>query len=626
VCSFGVVGSAKLNHEVFEAWSRSRLADRENCRLVFVGDGDSSPYARALQQLVEQGNAKSTVSITGYVENAVYRKYMEAADLAVQLRARSRGETSRALLDCMAHGVPVVANAHGAIAELPHDALYVIPESAASEEIARALTDLFENPGRREALIEGGYRHLTAHHAPDDVARRYRDAIEAFAASDSRARQRKLVRSIGALPNAPKSTDRDLGEVARCIAENHRPLSQRQLLVDVSTLVRADGKTGIQRVVRNTLRQLLRIPLDDLRVEPVYRSGSAYRYARSFTAAALGWAETPMDDDAVDLGTGDVFLGLDLDAGIDDEGRAWIRHAADRGVRRYFVVYDVLPLICPHRFPAEFVTIFRNWIETVVPLASGFVCISESVADELAQWVDGRGDGPGIGHFHLGADLDSGPAELRPELDEAPVLDALGNRPFFLMVGTLEPRKGHSLVLAALERLWARNVDVGLVVVGRRGWMVETLTRRLQQHPEAGKRLRWIDHASDGMLLELYGRAAALIQASEAEGFGLPLVEAARHGTLLIARDLPVFREVAGDHAFYFVDSEPEGLASRLAEWLSLRERGGVPRTDGMTWLTWEESAKQLLDVVLHERWKHRIGLDERSEVSPALTPLPTPG
>ncbi len=174
------------------------------------------------------------------------------------------------------------------------------------------------------------------------------------------------------------------------------------------------------------------------------------------------------------------------------------------------------------------------------------------------------------------------------------------------MVGTIEPRKGHAQVLSAFERLWAAGVDASLVVVGKEGWGVERLAARLRTHPERGKRLHLLPGVSDEVLLSLYESASVLLAASEGEGFGLPLIEAARHGMPIIARNIPVFHEVAGEHAFYFTGKAPEHLADAISTWLALRERGEAPSSNNMPWLTWAQSATQLMDVILGGRWYAR--------------------
>src|SRR5690606_14583343 len=111
----------------------------------------------------------------------------------------------------------------------------------------------------------------------------------------------------------------------------------------------------------------------------------------------------------------------------------------------------------------------------------------------------------------------------------------------------------------AFDALWASGESTRLVIVGRQGWLVDELADCLRAHPENGRRLFWLSDVSDEALLKLYASSDALIMASRAEGFGLPLIEAARHGIRLIARDLPVFREVAGDAAFYFSSQDGDG-------------------------------------------------------------------
>jgi glycosyltransferase involved in cell wall biosynthesis len=174
------------------------------------------------------------------------------------------------------------------------------------------------------------------------------------------------------------------------------------------------------------------------------------------------------------------------------------------------------------------------------------------------------------------------------------------------MVGTIEPRKGYAQALSAFERLWSAGVDVRLALVGKQGWMVDGLVKRMVRHPELGKRLFWLKGISDAYLEEVYAASTCLLAPSEAEGFGLPLIEAARHKLAILARDIPVFREVAGEHAAYFSGNDPEDLATAVGDWLALFKNGRHPRSDAMPWSTWQRSTQQLLDVIMQERWAIR--------------------
>ena len=168
----------------------------------------------------------------------------------------------------------------------------------------------------------------------------------------------------------------------------------------------------------------------------------------------------------------------------------------------------------------------------------------------------------------------------------------------FLMVGTVEPRKGYLQALNAFEVLWQQGYDINLVIVGKEGWLADDLIKRLSSHPQKNTQLYWLQGISDEYLELIYKASCCLIAASEGEGFGLPLIEAAQHKIPIIARNLPVFREVAGDHAFYFETTNPENLAQAIKNWLALHEKKQHPTSDTMPWLTWKESAQQLLTTI----------------------------
>ena len=141
------------------------------------------------------------------------------------------------------------------------------------------------------------------------------------------------------------------------------------------------------------------------------------------------------------------------------------------------------------------------------------------------------------------------------------------------------------------------------VIVGKEGWqglpdnlrrVIPETVQRLKTNSELGKHLFWLEGISDQYLEEIYAVSTCLIAASEGEGFGLPLVEAAQHKMPIMARDIPIFREVAGEHAFYFSGGAPENLASDVTRWLKMYQEGNYPKSETMPWLSWKESASQL--------------------------------
>lgn len=134
--------------------------------------------------------------------------------------------------------------------------------------------------------------------------------------------------------------------------------------------------------------------------------------------------------------------------------------------------------------------------------------------------------------------------------------------PFFLSVGTLEPRKNLSRLLDAHERIWPAT-RIPLLLVGPYGWRQRGLLRRIARSRGA---VRWLGWVPDDLLGLLYRRATAVVQASLAEGFDLPVLEAMTAGAPLVLSELAVHREVAGDLALFASVVEVEALADRMSE------------------------------------------------------------
>lgn len=615
VCSFGFVQETKLNHLLVEAWARSPLAQDRRCRLVFVGAVSGDAYGQAFRERIADPALGGRVSVSGYASAALYATYLQAADLGVQLRSLSRGETSAAVLDCLSHGVPTIINANGSLAELPGDCVFRLEDGVDAEALRDALTGLFRDETARARIGEAGRRYVAEHHAPAPAAELYRSAFEAFAASAPRIHDHRRILPaieaspvIGAAPDAP-------ADIQAILAEARPDRPQRQILVDVSALVREDLRTGIQRVVRSQLSELLKAPPQGYRIEPVWlkqdRDVWRYHYARHYTLRQFGISPDVLPEEPVDVGEGDIFFGADFfpqgvitaqECGIYEE---WRR----RGVRIGFAVYDLLPLTMPHNFPPVSEQVHERWLRAVAPVADTLVCISRSVADDVRRWLSTNGlTGPSVRDCVLGADIEASEPSKGLPADAAATLGRIADRDSFLMVGTIEPRKGHLQVLAAFDRLWAEGADVQLVIVGGIGWTgvpaadartLPTIVERLRNHPALGGNLIWLERASDEYLALIYRLAGCLVAASEGEGYGLPLVEAARYGLPVVARDIPVFREVGGDRVAYFTGPDGEALAAALRSWR--RERGDrrAHSSARIDVPTWSQNVARLTTILL---------------------------
>jgi glycosyltransferase involved in cell wall biosynthesis/ADP-heptose:LPS heptosyltransferase len=393
--------------------------------------------------------------------------------------------------------------------------------------------------------------------------------------------------------------------VARCITANIRPPnSSARIFVDISELVHRDSRTGIQRVTRSILKELIENPPTGFEIVPVYATmeSEGYLAARNFLGRFNGKStHRNAVDEAIDFYPEDIFLGLDFHPHVVSAQKNTLDAMHRTGVKVLFVVYDLLCVQMPQHFVEGTVQGFGQWLDTIVAY-DGALCISKSVAADLSAYMQqahpSRAKHFDIGWFHIGADIESSSPSKGLPANSAQTLQSLQARPSFLAVGTVEPRKGQAQVLDAFELLWARGVDVNLVVVGKQGWLVDKLTGRLRNHVELGKRLFWLESISDEYLERIYAASTCLVAASEGEGFGLPLIEAARHRIPIIARDLAVFKEVAGQNAYYFHGITANALADAIQSWSTLFKEQSHPKSEAMPWLTWRQSTQDLLKLV----------------------------
>ena len=278
-----------------------------------------------------------------------------------------------------------------------------------------------------------------------------------------------------------------------------------------------------------------------------------------------------------------------------------VRELRGRGLRILATIYDIIPLRNSKHCAAHLVSVFNVWFGQMLALADGFICISRAVCSEVQEEVEARGGKQATGTkaygwFHLGSELDRKKGKFLMSDSMQRCFD--GENGILLVVGTIEPRKNHKVILDAFEQHWASGGQSKLCIVGRVGWMCEDIVLRLKSHPASGKRLFWFNNADDDELEFAYQNADALIFASFVEGFGLPLVEGLQRGLPAIASDIPVFREVAGDFAEYFDPNSASDLCAIIDQFSVTKKLPNARPVTEWKWITWKESAQQLFDAV----------------------------
>lgn len=393
--------------------------------------------------------------------------------------------------------------------------------------------------------------------------------------------------------------EHELASIAECILANRPKFRPVRILIDVTHTTCVDHRGGIQRVVRNLTEQLCHKKAPAWQAVPVrLMNGEIYENEAiiGFTPAAIAEKQ--------EFGPEwhDIMLMLDAPWGHYNDFREIFPRIRARQGRIYVVIYDLLCVLCPQFFTADVPAMFDNWLAAAVLDSDGCICISRTVADELIHYIQARKlpyrKNLHIGYFHLGADVQVKPSEaaVRPAV-EAWFAGKTTN--VFLMVGTITQRKGHDFALDVFEKLWAAGADVKLAVAGK-NWYYDEFIARMVEHGEYGRRLFWLDNPTDAEIDYCYSCAAALLYPSAAEGFGLPLVEAAAHGLPVICSDIPVFREVAREFATYFSLDDPQQLADILSTWSG---RPAHPDAGRMPRLSWAQSAEQVIDMIIYDKW-----------------------
>ncbi len=238
---------------------------------------------------------------------------------------------------------------------------------------------------------------------------------------------------------------------------------------------------------------------------------------------------------------------------------------------RVVLIHDTIPLDHPEFTRAGQSAKFRARFMAAIGQADLILTISQATRRDVLRWRADLGlpDRAPVVAAPIGTRLCLPQSRALP-----PDLDL--KRPFFVTIGTIEPRKNHALLLdawAELGRRLPKDRLPQLFIIGRRGWENQQTFARLDALPPDGP-VRELNGLDDGALAELMTRSHGLLMPSRAEGFGLPLTEAAARGVPVICTPLPSARDMLGDYARYLSPDDHRAWAatvSLLAASLPLR-------------------------------------------------------
>jgi len=262
------------------------------------------------------------------------------------------------------------------------------------------------------------------------------------------------------------------------------------------------------------------------------------------------------------------------------------------GTQTAVTIHDVVPWTHPETLTPRGVTWHKAMAKRAAKFADAIVVPTHAVAEELSQYFN-FGDRIRV----IGGAVSE---ELQLPSDPAARAEALGlPSQYILAVGTLEPRKGlESLIKALAEPSIA---DLPLVIAGPEGWGEVNVATVAAAAGVDASRIHVLGFVSDSDLALVIERATVFVYPSQAEGFGLPVVEAFNFGTPVIHADVPALLEVAAGSTFVVERTTPGEFPGQLADAIhtvttdaALRARLSISGLDRARAFSWRDSADKV--------------------------------
>ncbi len=264
--------------------------------------------------------------------------------------------------------------------------------------------------------------------------------------------------------------------------------------------------------------------------------------------------------------------------------------------RTVITIHDLNFLYYPQFQTADSLRYYGGNIRAAVRQADHILADSNATKNDLGKLLDVHADKVTVHMLGVNPAFRPVPAESLSAARERLGLPSS----YFLFVGTFEPRKNVPGLLDAYHALCSTLRDVPpLVVVGRRGWLYESI---FQKVAELGlnSRVKWLEDLPFEDLPAVYNLAVALIAPSFYEGFGLPALEAMACGVPTVVSDRGSLPEVVGDTGLLIDPDRPDSLVEGLRHILtddSLRRRSAEAGLARAATFTWKRTAEIVLSV-----------------------------
>jgi len=268
--------------------------------------------------------------------------------------------------------------------------------------------------------------------------------------------------------------------------------------------------------------------------------------------------------------------------------------------------YDLVPILFPQFCHRDTVGKYLKHLAASLTYASLFVCISRKAEEDLLALKKELGFAKDFETvvLKLGADFGVNTektVQTRGNRQQRPYFDPLKERgKYLLCVGTLEPRKNHTLLIDVFEKIQNGFPWIKLVLIGKEGWNVDSLLKRITEHPLYNKSLFWFATVTDKNLNTFYEHCVLSILPSFYEGYGLSVIESLMKGKITICSTGGSLPEVGEGYADYFAPNDSKALEELLMGYLSSPEkrRKKEEAIRDFKAYTWDASAGDLIRIL----------------------------
>lgn len=362
-----------------------------------------------------------------------------------------------------------------------------------------------------------------------------------------------------------------------------------KLIIDVSSTFATSltNKTGVYRVVDGIINNLDLVHCD-----------CVYNY-NTKCMIEINWQDKQSLNTEIDFNDTKIFFLLDPDRNYYNEYSRLLKTLQNRKIKIVGFVHDLIvlrhPVYCGSVI-SKF--LFKKHIFLLLEYCDYIICNSKSTELDLKNFYIENRDSikrnkdPKITFVHMGSNINcllkNKHDTIRDELEE------FCDKRTFLMVGTVEIRKGHYEVLSAFLKLWKNGYNFKLLILGKEGWQVKKF-KDLYKNNNFVEKVLWIDDTNDLELKYAYKNTYALIMASKAEGYGLPLVEAANYNLKILCSKIPIFIEILKENAIYFDQNNINDIYDKILLSLMTDNSKKIHKSK---FYTWKDTAKEIEDII----------------------------